>query len=230
VHVLPQTAQLKALMTIIRDRTTSRSDFIFYSDRLIRLLVEEGLNYLPLVHHPITTPTNCTYDGVAFQGKIAGIPIIRAGEAMEKGLRECCKGVRIGKILIQRNEMTAQPELFYTKLPGDIASRYVLLLDPMLATGGSANKAIEVLLQYGVAEDRILFLNLLAVPEGIQAVTQAYPKVKIVTAQVDPGLNEKKFIVPGLGTVYFFSRMDLGHKWSTIIACKNINDLFVDLF
>ncbi|KAL7751802.1 hypothetical protein RI367_002802 [Sorochytrium milnesiophthora] len=199
VHVLTQTPQLKALLTIIRNKETPRSDFIFYSDRIIRLLVEEGLNYLPLVEKAITTPTGSEYRGVAFQGTICGVPIIRAGEAMEKGLRECCKGVRIGKILIQRNEETAEPELYYTKLPSDVQSRYVLLLDPMLATGGSACKAIEVLLENGVREERILFLNLLACPEGIEKVIKQFPKLKIVTADIDEQLDDKKFIIPGLG-------------------------------
>ncbi|CAG8440443.1 10949_t:CDS:2 [Acaulospora colombiana] len=135
---------------------------------------------------------------------------MRAGEAMEQGLRECCRSVRIGKILIQRDEETAQPKLYYAKLPPDIEDRYVLLLDPMLAlsidspvvtkaTGGSAIKAIEVLLANGVPEDKILFLNLIAAPEGINAVTSKFSKLKIVTAFVDEGLNGKKYIVPGLG-------------------------------
>ncbi|KAI9152615.1 hypothetical protein H9P43_009413 [Blastocladiella emersonii ATCC 22665] len=199
VHLLPQTAQLRALMTTIRNKDTSRSDFIFYSDRLIRLLVEEGLNYLPVVEKTVVTPTGATYEGVAFQGKICGVPIIRAGEAMEKGLRECCRDVRIGKILIQRDEETAQPSLYYQKLPQDIASRYVLLLDPMLATGGSAIKAIEVLLEHGVREDHILFLNLLTVPEGINAIVSRFPKLKLVTAQIDERLDDRKYIIPGLG-------------------------------
>ncbi|KAJ1510828.1 Uracil phosphoribosyltransferase, synthesizes UMP from uracil [Coelomomyces lativittatus] len=199
VHLLPQTHQLKALMTIIRNKDTHRSDFIFYSDRVIRLLVEEGLNHLPLLEKEIITPTGETYCGLDFQGKICGVPIIRAGEAMEKGLRECCKGVRIGKILIQRNEATYQPQLFYDKLPHDIHDRFVLLLDPMLATGGSVIRAIEVLLNYKVLEERILFLNLLSVPEGIHEVLAKFPKIKIITAEIDPHLNEKKFIVPGLG-------------------------------
>ncbi|KAG5455810.1 MAG: uracil phosphoribosyltransferase-domain-containing protein [Olpidium bornovanus] len=107
VHVLHQTNQLRALLTIIRDRTTSRSDFIFYSDRIIRLLVEEGLNHLPVVDKTVTTPTGQTFDGVDFRGRICGVSIMRAGESMEKGLRECCRSVRIGKILIQRDEETA---------------------------------------------------------------------------------------------------------------------------
>ena len=120
---------------MIRDRDTERADFIFYSNRIIRLLVEEGLNHLPVVGHTITTPVAKTYAGVKFEGKICGVSIMRAGEAMEQGLRDCCRSVRIGKILIQRDEETSTPRLFYEKLPEDIASRWVLLLDPMFATG-----------------------------------------------------------------------------------------------
>jgi len=120
---------------MIRDKNTVRADFIFYSNRIIRLLVEEGLNHLPVVAKTITTPVGRSYAGVEFQGKICGVSIMRAGESMEQGLRDCCRSVRIGKILIQRDEETSKPRLFYSKLPEDIADRWVLLLDPMLATG-----------------------------------------------------------------------------------------------
>lgn len=120
---------------MIRDKNTDRADFIFYSNRIIRLLVEEGLNHLPVVEQTITTPVGRSYAGLQFQGKICGVSIMRAGESMEQGLRDCCRSVRIGKILIQRDEETAKPKLFYDKLPEDIASRWVLLLDPMFATG-----------------------------------------------------------------------------------------------
>jgi len=196
---LPRTAQLNALLTIIRDASTNRGDFIFYSDRVIRLLVEEGLNHLPVVPRQVTTPTGSTYDGVAFEGRIAGVSIMRAGEAMESGLRECCRSVRIGKILIQRDEETALPKLFYAKLPEDISDRWTLLLDPMLATGGSAVKAIEVLLEQGVQESRIIFLCIVASPEGIRKVCEKYNKVRVVSAWVDEGLNERSYIVPGCG-------------------------------
>ena len=131
VNLLTQTDQLKALMTTIRDSTTSRSDFVFYSNRIIRLLVEEGLNYLPVTAHCVTTSTNSSYQGVAFQGSICGVSIVRAGEAMEQGLRDCCRSVRLGKILIQRDENTGKANLYYSKLPEDIAQRWVFLLDPM---------------------------------------------------------------------------------------------------
>ena len=199
VTVLQQSQQLKALMTIIRNDNTSRSDFIFHSDRIIRMLVEEGLNHLPTKEKSVVTPMGIEFKGSSFVGKICGVSIMRAGESMEQGLREVCKGVRIGKILIQRDEETALPKLYYSKLPQDIATRYVLLLDPMLATGGSAGKAIEVLKANHVPEDRILFLNLIAAPQGIEKIKIDFPEVRVITAQIDDGLDDSFFIVPGLG-------------------------------
>ncbi|PSR72874.1 hypothetical protein PHLCEN_2v11241 [Hermanssonia centrifuga] len=199
VFTLPQTAQLEALYTIIRDKDTSRGDFLFYSDRIIRLLVEEGLNHLPVVPKTVETPTGAIYEGVGFEGKICGVSILRAGEAMESGLREVCRSVRIGKILIQRDEETAQAKLFYSKLPPDIAQRYVLLLDPMLATGGSAMKAVEVIMEHGVPEERIIFINLISSPEGLKTFCGKYPALRVITGWIDQGLNEKAYIIPGLG-------------------------------
>lgn len=199
VTCLPKTIQLQGLFSIIRDKRTARGDFIFYSNRIIRLIVEEGLNQLPVQKETVLTPTNDKYDGVKFVGKICGVSIMRAGESMEQGLRDCCRSVRIGKILIQRDEETAQPKFFYDKLPEDIADRYVFLLDPMLATGGSAMMAVQLLESKGVQQDKILFLNLIASPEGIKNFTEKYPRVKVIVGTVDDGLNEDNYIVPGLG-------------------------------
>jgi uracil phosphoribosyltransferase len=199
VHVLKYTPQLKSLYTIIRDKKTKRDDFIFYSDRIIRILVEEGLNFLPINKKIVNTPTSSKFFGSSFKGKICAISIIRSGESMEKAVREVCKKIRIGKILIQRNEKTKEPMLYYSKLPKDIAKRYVLLLDPMLATGGSVCKAIKTLKDKGVKEERIIFINLISCPEGIKKLTAAFPGVKIITGFVDKGLNSKAFIIPGLG-------------------------------
>jgi len=156
--------------------------------------VEEGLNHLPVISSSVTTPIGHPYSGVKFEGKICGVSIMRAGESMEQGLRDCCRSVRIGKILIQRDEETSKPRLFYDKLPEDIAERYCLLLDPMFATGGSATMAVEVLISRGVPEERILFLNLIASPEGIRSFAERFPKLRIVTAFVDQGLDEKKWV------------------------------------
>lgn len=199
VILLPQTNQLLSLYTIIRSKNTQRGDFVFYSDRIIRLLVEEGLNQLPVEPTIIETPTGQPFEGVKFQGKICGVSIIRAGESMEQGLRDCCRSVRLGKILIQRDEETAKAKLYYEKLPADIHERYVFLLDPMLATGGSAIVATDVLLSRGVNQDRILFLNLVSNPQGIQKYHERFPDIKIITGAVDKGLDEKRFVVPGCG-------------------------------
>ncbi|MCD6471407.1 uracil phosphoribosyltransferase [bacterium] len=199
ITVLETTPQLEVLLTIIRDKKTRRNDFIFYSDRIIRLLVEKGLNFLPVRKKDVLTPTGAKYKGKKFVGKICAVSIVRAGESMEKAIREVCKKIRIGKILIQRNEKTAKPILFYTKLPKDISKRYVFLLDPMLATGGSASVAIRVLKEAGVKEKKIIFLNLVSCPQGLKNVLKKFPKIKIVTAAIDNYLNKKAFIVPGLG-------------------------------
>jgi uracil phosphoribosyltransferase len=118
-----------------------------------------------------------------------------------------CSALNAGKILIQRDESTSEklPNLFYSKLPSDIATRNVLICDPMLGTGGSVKMAISVLQKAGVSPSRIIFLNLLSCPEGIKAVHEDYPDVTIVTGTIDEALNEHKYITPGLG--------DLGDRY-----------------
>ncbi len=198
LKVLKQTPTLLSAMTVIRSSCT-REEFIFHSDRVIRFLVEEALNNLPFVEKSVTTPTESVYHGAIPLGKICGVSIMRAGEAMETALRDVCRSVRIGKILIQRDEKTALPKLFYSKLPPDISSRHVLLLDPMLATGGSMIKAIDVLIDHGVPEDHIILVNLICCKEGLENVFKSYPSVSIVTGAVDPILDDSKYIIPGLG-------------------------------
>ncbi len=127
---------------------------------------------------------------------------------MIEPLRKLFPSVKIGKILIQRDEETALPKLFYSKFPPSCQNKQCLLLDPMLATGGSAIQAIETLIDYGVSQDKIMynllesnfrFVNLISCPEGIEHLTKAFPKITIVTGVVDRTLNEKKYILPGLG-------------------------------
>ena len=107
------------------------SDFKFYSDRLIRLLVEEGLNELPYSSSDITTPAGCEYNGVKYIKGVCGVSIMRSGEAMEKGLRECCRSIRIGKILIQSTDDDKKSSVVYAKFPSDINSRKILLMYPI---------------------------------------------------------------------------------------------------
>ncbi|KAM3375315.1 uridine/cytidine kinase UKL1, chloroplastic [Capsicum galapagoense] len=198
VYVIQSTFQIRGMHTLIRDKDISKHDFVFYSDRLIRLVVEHGLGHLPFTEKQIVTPTGSVYTGVDFCKKLCGVSIIRSGESMENALRACCKGIKIGKILIHRDGDNGK-QLIYEKLPKDISERHVLLLDPVLATGNSANQAIELLIQKGVPESHIIFLNLISAPEGIHCVCKRFPSLKIVTSEIDQSLNEEYRVIPGLG-------------------------------
>lgn len=197
----PQTAQLRCLTTTIINKDTEPSEWIFYADRINRLIVEFALNQLPIQASSVTsTVDDEVVDGVSFvKSGLVGCSIIRAGEAMEAALRSCCRNVRIGKILIQRNESTAQPMFYMAKLPRDIQHRFILLLDPMLATGGSALVAIEKLLEAGAQEKNIIFVNVVATPEGIRKLLSVHPQIKFCTTNVAVGLNAKSYIRGSLG-------------------------------
>jgi len=199
--VMDKNNQVVSLHTMIRNRDCPRNDFIFYSNRLIRLLLETAIAELEYKEKTVVTPTGDEFVGTESAMGICGVSILRAGESMEGPLRDIAKSVRIGKILIQRDESSEDKHavLFYSKLPEDIQERQVLLLDPMLATGGSAKCAIQCVLDAGVPEDRITFVNLVSCPEGLDALFQSYPKLKVVTSQIDDKLNEDKYILPGLG-------------------------------
>ncbi|CAD6224316.1 unnamed protein product [Miscanthus lutarioriparius] len=198
VHVVQSTFQIRGMHTLIRDREITTPDFVFYSDRLIRLVVEHGLGHLPFTEKQVITPTGSVYMGVDFCKKLCGVSIVRSGESMENALRACCKGIKIGKILIHRVGDNGQ-QLVYHKLPMDIAERHVLLLDPVLGTGNSVAQAIDLLIRKGVPEGRIIFLNLISAPEGIQCICKRFPSLKIVTSEIDYGLNEEFRVIPGLG-------------------------------
>lgn len=199
LHILAQTRQLRALHTIVRDRMATREDIVFYSGRIIRLLIECALDQLPYTPCNVQTPVGETYEGLRLSSPVCGVSVIRAGDSMEGGLRDAWPSIRIGKILIQRDKATKLPHLYYSALPHDIAERHVLMLDPMLATGGTALKAIEVLCDHGVAENNIVFVNLIAAPEGIAAVRRRHPELPIVTSSVEQRLNQDAYMIPGIG-------------------------------
>ncbi|GAA4681746.1 uracil phosphoribosyltransferase [Streptomyces chumphonensis] len=214
VHLLPQTDQLRALHTVIRDREARREDFVFHARRIIRMLVESALDLLPFEEHDVTTPVGETYRGLRCAAKLCAVPVIRAGESMEAEVRDVLPGVRIGKVLIQRDKQTKLPHLYYSHLPDDIAERHVLLLEPMLATGGSALAAIDVLTKAGVREENIVFVNFLTSPEGLERVMEAHPRLRLVTSSVEERLNEHAFMIPGIGDFgdRYFGTVDSGAR------------------
>ncbi|GAB1601637.1 uridine-cytidine kinase-like 1 [Argonauta hians] len=200
LHVLEMTPQVQGLHTFIRNCYTPRSEFIFYSKRLLRMLFELALSMLPFKNVTVETAENILYEGKTLDTKkICGVSILRAGETMESALGEVCKDVVIGKILIQTNFDTGEPELHYLRLPRNIRDCHVMLMDATVATGAAAMMAIRVLLDHDVPEENITLLSLLMALSGVHSIAYAFPKVKIVTTAVDKEVNEKFHILPGLG-------------------------------
>ncbi|XP_028627284.1 uracil phosphoribosyltransferase homolog isoform X1 [Grammomys surdaster] len=199
LKLLPMNDQIRELQTIIRDKTASRGDFMFSADRLsfrgwgrkkgsfeIRLVVEEGLNQLPYKECMVTTPTGHKYEGVKFEKGNCGVSIMRSGEAMEQGLRDCCRSIRIGKILIQSDEETQRAKVYYAKFPPDIHRRKVLLMYPILSTGNTVIEAVKVLIEHGVQPSVIILLSLFSTPHGAKSIIQEFPEITILTTEVHP--------------------------------------------
>jgi len=195
-----ESAAMGHLFTVIRDEDTPHTAFAEHARRLMHILAEEGIALLPKTRRTVMTPCGeFAGEDIPDASSVCAVSIVRAGDALLEVVRTVWPAVSVGKILIQRDEDTAMPEMYYCKLPARVEQKFVLLLDPMLATGGSANLAIRKLISAGVSPGRIIFLNVVCCPEGLQAVKTAHPEVKIVTCAVDEGLDERKYIVPGLG-------------------------------
>ena len=186
---------VKHILTRLRDASTEPAQFRALARQLTLLLAVEATRDLPLREHTVQTPLETT-QGHSLAQPIVAVPILRAGLGMLEAITELFTEVRVGYIGLERDEATAIARAYYCKLPPIGASR-VLLLDPMLATGGSAAQAIEVLLKAG-AQD-IVHICVVAAPEGVRLLNERFPQVRIVAASIDRGLNDRKFIVPGLG-------------------------------
>ncbi|NP_001153854.1 uridine-cytidine kinase 1-like 1 isoform 1 [Acyrthosiphon pisum] len=200
IHLLPSTPQTQGLHTFIRNKDTPKDEFIFYSKRLIRLVIEFALSLLPFKDVIVDTPQCVPYSGKrCASDKICGVSILRAGETMEQAVCDVCKDIRIGKILIQTNRSTGEPELYYLRLPKDIKDYMVILMDATVATGAAAMMAIRVLLDHDVPEENILLVSLLMAESGVHTIAYAFPQVRIVTSAVDPEINEKFHVLPGIG-------------------------------
>ncbi|CAG9862094.1 unnamed protein product [Phyllotreta striolata] len=200
VKLLPTTPQIRGLHTFIRNKDTPRDEFIFYSKRLIRLVIEYTLSLMTFVDKTVETPQGFHYNGKKMAtSNICGVSILRAGETMEQAVCDVCKDIRIGKILIQTNLQTGEPELYYLRLPKDIKDYKVILMDATVATGAAAMMAIRVLLDHDVLEKNILIVSLLMAESGVQSIAYAFPDVQIVTTAIDPEINEKFYVLPGIG-------------------------------
>ena len=184
-------------LTLMRDEETGSKLFRELVSEVAMLMCYEATRDLPLKEVTVKTPITTTNSKVIAGRKLAFVPILRAGLGMLDAMLEMVPAAKVGHIGLYRDEETHQPVEYYNKLPADIEERDVFVLDPMLATGGSAVDAISIIKKYNPRS--IKFLCIIAAPEGIKALTEAHPDVQVYCAAKDEGLNENCYIVPGLG-------------------------------
>lgn len=184
-------------LTILRDKDTTFKDFRELVAEIGMLITYEATRDLPLTTKEIETPI-CKAELPTLAGKqIAVVPILRAGLGLVDGVLRMVPAARVGHIGMFRDEETLKPHTYFCKLPGDIAERDVLVVDPMLATGGSAAAAITELKSRGCKNIKLMVL--VAAPEGIDCIVNAHPDVEIYAGALDEKLNDHGYIVPGLG-------------------------------
>ncbi|RJG24899.1 uracil phosphoribosyltransferase [Paenibacillus thiaminolyticus] len=184
-------------LTLIRDKRTNTKDFRELVDEVATLMAYEITRELPLQTSTVETPVAETECKV-ISGRMLGlIPILRAGLGMVEGVVKLIPGAKIGHVGLFRDPETLKPVEYYTKLPTDVHERALIVIDPMLATGGSAIAAIDVLKKRECTQ--IKLMSLIAAPEGVKAVQDAHPDVDIYLAALDERLDDHGYIVPGLG-------------------------------
>ena len=196
VHVMDHPLVAHKL-TILRDKDTSVKDFREIVSEIGMLITYEATRDLPLTEKEVETPI-CKTTAPTLKGKkFAVVPILRAGLGLVDGVLRMVPSARVGHIGMFRDEETLEPHVYFCKLPKDVAERDIMVVDPMLATGGSADAAISALKERGC--NNIKLMVLVAAPEGIARIQSSHPDVDIFCGVVDEGLNERGYIVPGLG-------------------------------
>lgn len=188
---------VKHKISILRNEKTSTKEFRELISELAMLLCYEALKESPLEEYPVKTPIEETTGYKVNEKNYAFVPILRAGMGMVDGVLKLMPNAKIGHIGLYRNEETLEPVEYFCKLPHHIEDKEVILLDPMLATGGSGSAAITLLKKHGVK--KIKFLCIIAVPEGLERIKEDHPDVQIYCAQQDNHLNDIGYICPGLG-------------------------------
>ena len=189
---------IRTKLTELRDFSTGHREFRQLVEEVAMLMTYEITRTMPTRPRPVQTPLE-RVTGHAMAQPVTLVPILRAGLGMTSGVMKILPDVRVGHVGLQRNEETVQPVAYYHKLPPDVAETQVIIVDPMLATGGSAASAVGFLKGAGVPASAMKFMCLVAAPEGIARLQAEHPEVPIYAAAVDRQLNEKAYILPGLG-------------------------------
>lgn len=184
-------------VAILRDKDTSTKQFRELIEEITTLMTYESCKSLPTKTVKVTTPLEECSQQMLVEGSVAVVPILRAGLGMVSGVHTLFPTAKVGHIGMYRNEETLEPVEYYCKLPEGIERMQVILLDPMLATGGSACDAIDLLKRRGCKS--IKLMNIIAAPEGVQKVAETHPDVEVYISTLDRGLNENGYILPGLG-------------------------------
>ncbi len=184
-------------LTYIRDKSTGTKEFRELVDEIATLMAFEITRDLPLEEIEVETPVQLATSKVLAGKKLGVVPILRAGIGMVDGILKLIPAAKVGHIGLYRDPVTLQPVEYYLKLPSDVQERDFIVVDPMLATGGSAIEAVNSMKKRGAT--KIRFMCIIAAPEGVEALQQAHPDVDIYIAALDEKLNEKGYIVPGLG-------------------------------
>ncbi len=195
VHLVDHPLVNDALLEL-RDKRTPASAFRLAAARITTLLAAEAMREVPSMASTVETPIGPAA-GRRISGDIVVVPVLRAGLGMLDAILALAPQARVGHIGLQRDEVTAVASQYYAKFPARLETSFVLMVDPMLATGGSAIAAIELLRKAGARQIHVVCI--VAAPEGVSALEAHFPNIHIFTPAVDQGLNEHKFIVPGLG-------------------------------
>jgi uracil phosphoribosyltransferase len=193
---LVQHPLLEHSLTLLRNRETNTVEFRRHASIVSKILLFEATRNVRVVDEPIDTPL-AHMIGKRVADEIVVVPVLRAGLAMLFAIQDFLPAVSVGFMGLERDERTAQARGYYQKLPQIFASHQVIVLDPMLATGGSLAETVSALTEKGAG--RIMLACIVAAPEGIERIRTSYPDVSIITAAIDDHLNGQKFIVPGLG-------------------------------
>lgn len=188
---------IKHKIALLRDKSTGTKDFRTLIEEIAMLMGYEALRDLPLEEIEVETPICTTKAPVVSGKKLAVVPILRAGLGMVSGILALVPSAKVGHIGMYRDEVTHIPHEYYCKLPDNIGDRTIIVLDPMLATGGSAVDAINLIKERG--GKHIKFMSIIAAPEGLKALSEAHPDVEIYCGNLDEKLNDDCYIVPGLG-------------------------------
>ncbi|EGD75993.1 hypothetical protein PTSG_00700 [Salpingoeca rosetta] len=202
VCVLEQTPNVEAIITALLDESTPQTEFVQFSRRVIRLVIEAGINFLDMEDHTVETPSGHPFQGLKLVQEPCGISIMRAGEAMEQGLRDSLQSINMGHMLIQRDREnpSSDPQIYFHHLPANIDKKPILLLDPIIDSGATIINALRILVKEGAEDKRIIILSVFASDAGIDRVLGSFPNVRIALARKMDNCQAVRFSKRYFGT------------------------------